>query len=551
LVDALGRASGRAVPRVAGGRIWWEVLAVCLLSSLLYTGLHAELPIDDTLHFGPHIAAGVFEWDASHLLMQPAAVLWHRVLGFGGPARASQERFNTFCAALSLGILYLLLLRLGVKPVRRVVLTALGALSFNLLTLATSGHIKLAVLPFLTFSLYHAVLWERDVRAGGEGGWRRLTVSAVALGVAAGFLISSLLVAPFLALVVAVASFRAGGDARRALGRGLNVGLVCGAVAFAILAGGYVLAVPGPPSPEGFFGFLLAKAAVRPPFDGLVQSLAKATFGVVQSFVFVENLGAMLRTALGGDAASLQGHLRTLAAEGAVFLAALALLSWVYLEALLGLFRERGPVAVPWAFLLGALTFAIPWNLNEADFYFQIIFPTVVMMAAAAPSGRRRALHLALLALVAVTVLLGSAVPRKRYPLSRYNAELRAHLTDLDLVVHWFNWSGGPSLIFMDLPGVERLHLDRLYELSSDPDRVFPQAAAVFDRRLAAGGRVYLFGVLDGRTWHAPWPMLRPKGITRARLEGLFRERYAVLDHGEVAEIHCWELRPSAGRQSR
>ncbi|RPH54414.1 hypothetical protein EHM82_06890, partial [bacterium] len=78
MVDALGRAPGRAVPQAARWRLWGEVLAICLLSSLLYAGLRAELPIDDTVRFSPHIAAGVFEWDASHLLMQPAVVLWHR-----------------------------------------------------------------------------------------------------------------------------------------------------------------------------------------------------------------------------------------------------------------------------------------------------------------------------------------------------------------------------------------------------------------------------------------------------------------------------------------
>lgn len=532
------------MPRAARWRLWGEVLAVCLLSSLLYAGLRAELPIDDTVRFSPHIAAGVFEWDASHLLMQPAVVLWHRFLGLGGTALASQERFNAFCAALSLGIFYLLLWRLGVEPARRVVLTALAALSFNLLTLATSGHIKLAVLPFLTLSLYHAVLWERDVLAGKGGGAGRLAASAAALGVAAAFLISSVLVAPFLALAVGLVWLRTTGQKGPALARGLGVGALCGAVALAILGTGYVLVASGPASPQGFLGFLLAKGAARPLFDGVAQSLARGAFGVVQNFVYVENLGAMLRTALGGDAALLAGHAGTLATEGAVFLAALALLAWVYLESLRLLARGRGPVAAAWAFLLGTLAFAIPWNLNEADFYFQITFPTVVLMAAARPSAGRRVVSVLLLGLVAATVLAGSAIPRKRYPLSRYNAELRSLLTERDLAVHWFEWSGGPSLIFMDLPGVERLHLDRLYQRSVEPERVFAAAAGTFDRRLAGGGRVYLFGILDERAWHAPWPILRRQGITRVRLERSFRERYAVLDRGEVAGIPCWELRP-------
>jgi hypothetical protein len=515
-----------------------------VLSALFYAGLGSELPIDDTLHYGPHIAAGVFEWDASHLLMQPAVVLWHRYLGFGGTARASQEHFNVFCAAVSLGIFYLLLVRLGVSAGRRVLLTALAACSYNLLNLATSGHVKLAVLPFLTLSLFHAALWERDELAGGSGRFGLLAASAVELGVACAFLINSALVAPFLAAAVLAVSLRAGRGIRRALGRAAGFGALCGATATAILGTVYALVSAGPASPGGFLSFLLAKSAERPPFAGVTESLARGVFGVVQSFVYVGNFGAMLRTWMSGDGSFLAVHRRTFVIEGIVFLAAAALLAWVYGESGLRLLRGRSVAAVPWAFVLGALAFAIPWNLNESDFYFQIILPTVAMIAmmATAQIAWRRASTGLLLALVMGTVLLGWAVPKRRYPLSRYNAELRSRLTPRDLAIYWFEYTGGPSLIFMKLPGVPRLHPDRLYQ--RDPDRFFPRLARAVDGRHAAGGRVYLFGILDGRAWHAPWPVLRREGLMEPRLEAFFRQRYRVVDRGEIAEIPCWELLP-------
>jgi len=547
LVEALGRAPGDAVSpasRCLGRPEWAQALAVALLAAALYAGLYSELPIDDTVHFSPHIAAGVFEWDAAHLLMQPTVVLWHRYLGSGGPARASQEHFNTFCAALSLGILYLLLLRLGVETLWRVLLIALAACAYNLLNLATSGHIKLAVLPFLTLSLVHAALWERHEREGSRApGWL-LAAAAVELGIACAFLINSAFVAPFLGLAVLAVCLRNGRGWRSSLARAAGFGALCGATAVGILATVYALLGAGPLSPGGFLGFVLAKSAERPPFAGIAESLARGVFGVVQNFVFLGNFGAMLRTLMSGDGAFLHTYRRTFLTEGAVFLAALVLLAWVLLEAFRHLFRGRGVAAVPLAFVLGALAFAIPWNLNESDFYFQITLPTVVLMAAPPPAAWRRALYGLLLALVTSTVLIGWALPKRRYPLSRYNAELRSRLAPRDLAVYWFDYTGGPSLIFMDLPGVSRLHPDRLYERDPDPGRYFPRLARALDGRLAAGGRVYLFGILDDRSWHAPWPLLRQKGLTPARLTGFFHDRYTVIDRGEMAEIPCWELLP-------
>lgn len=532
------------------GRIAWAGLlqasAVAALAIFLYAGLRSELPVDDVLRFTPHIAEGVYEWEVAHVFMQPAALLWHRHLGFGAPARTSQESFNAFCAGVSLGILYLLLLRLGVKPLRRILLCLLGALAFNLLSLATSGHIKLAVLPFLSLSLYHAVLWERDARAGKSGRDGRLALSAVLLGVSAAFLINSLVVAPFLGLAALAVSLRAGSGPRRALLRLVGVGLLAGSTAFLLLVAAYGLATPGAGSLDGFVGFLAKGEGIWHESTSAAESLARGFFAVIQNFFYLGDFGAMVRTWLGGDASVLATQGRTLLALGVLFAIAVALLAWIYGGALLRLLRDRGP-AMPWAFVLGTLAFAVPWNLNEADFYFPITFPTVVMLAAAPSSRRRPALETALVALVAGSVLFGWALPRRDYPLQRYNAELRSTLTERDLAVLWSHWSGGPSLLFMDLPGVPQLYPDQIAYGTPDSGVVFRRVADTIDRRLADAGRVYLFEILDGRTWNAPWPRLRRKGITPARLEGFFYERYTVLDRGEMAEIRCWELRPKAG----
>lgn len=547
LLDRLSsHTSGSRARATSWPALLLQAGAVAVLAFLLYAGLRSELPIDDVLRFTPAIAAGVYEWDASHLLMQPAAVLWHRYLGFGGTARASQESLNAFCAAVSLAILYLLLLRMGVEPLRRAALTALAALSFNLLCLATSGHIKLAVLPFLAGSLYQALLWEREVRAGGPPRDGRLAASGLCLGLASAFLVNSILVAPLLAVAVAAVSLRAGAGRSMAVRRALGVALPAAGTFFVLLSAAYRWAVPGASGLGGFVRLLLDRGEKWPESGGLAVSLSRGVFGVVQNFVYAGDFGAMARTWMSGDAEALAPARGMLLGLAALFLAAAVLLAWVYGEALLLLLRGRGP-AVPWAFLAGALAFAVAWNLNEADFYFQITFPTVALMAAAPASTRRGLGEPALLVLVALTVLLGWAVPRRSYPLERYNAELRERLAPGDLTVLWGHWSGGPSLLFMDLRGIERLFPDKLLYTAKDHPAAFRRMERTIDRRLAAGGRVYLFEILDERTWNAPWPTLRRRGITPERMERFFRDRWQVVDRGRPAEIRCWELRKGEG----
>src|SRR5688572_5954681 len=95
--EALSRRRSSSDSRLVGSLL--QAFAVTVLAIFLYAGLRSELPVDDILRFPAHIAEGIYDWDAAHLFMQPAALLWHRYLGFGAPARTSQERFNAFCAA--------------------------------------------------------------------------------------------------------------------------------------------------------------------------------------------------------------------------------------------------------------------------------------------------------------------------------------------------------------------------------------------------------------------------------------------------------------------
>ncbi|HEY2618281.1 MAG TPA: hypothetical protein VGI78_13150 [Acetobacteraceae bacterium] len=54
-----------------------------------------ELPYHDVAKLSQQINAGTYLWDMAHIFMQPATLLWHRLLGFGESAEESQKHINS------------------------------------------------------------------------------------------------------------------------------------------------------------------------------------------------------------------------------------------------------------------------------------------------------------------------------------------------------------------------------------------------------------------------------------------------------------------------
>ena len=180
---------------VSGQRSGLRALAQCcvvfLAAVAFYVSLYGELPYHDAARFIAQVESGRFVWDIGHIFLQPATLLWHEYLGFGEAAEASQKHINTFATALGLAVFYYTLLRLGISLPRRITATILVAVSFGLMTLTPSAHMKMLAFPLLNGALLFGVLWERAPSLGSRRGHVYLLAMALLLAFAASLLASS------------------------------------------------------------------------------------------------------------------------------------------------------------------------------------------------------------------------------------------------------------------------------------------------------------------------------------------------------------------------
>src|SRR5207248_10363101 len=120
-----------------------EPTLVFLISGALYISLYADLPYHDVGRFVSQIKGGQYVWDMGHVWLQPVTLLWHRYLGFGETAEASQRHINIVFTAAGLALFDYYLLRFTVAFRHRLVAVIFLAMSFNILTLAPTAHMKL------------------------------------------------------------------------------------------------------------------------------------------------------------------------------------------------------------------------------------------------------------------------------------------------------------------------------------------------------------------------------------------------------------------------
>ena len=535
---------------------WLGALAVALAFFAAYVGLTSELPIDDTARFTPSVAALRCEWDPAHLFMQPATVLWQRWLSFGSDALVSQHLINATSAGIALGILWMLLGELGAARVRRVALILLAGFSFDVLVLATSGHMKLTVMPFLCLGLRAAALWERDLAVGGQPSRRRLIECGAWLGVATTFLVSSVLLVPCAALAVLWARVRMKQGLRRGVREGFVLGLTAAATIVALFLATYLVVGTNQRSLAGFLEFARGSQASGRggPTSGVLESLSRLAYGVGLAFVYLGDLGSILRAKMSGALPSLAGYSReivwpliawTLIGSGLVAL---------FVTTLLRLTRRgaRGSIfgLCALAQIAGTLAFAFVWNLTEAEFYFPIVAP-LTLLAVMLP--RKRALDAVIIAasVLVVGTNLGSwALPRREYPLVRYGAELAKQLGPHDLLVGFQDYPGGPCLEFLlpALPGASAVEVDELTLHAPDAEAALSSLDQRIRAALQSGGRVLVLRIFDEHDWNAPWPVLRMKGIDKARLRTFVEQRWQITEHTPIAEIPTWELTTRAPR---
>ena len=86
-----------------------EAAVVFLAAFAFYVVWYSPVPYHDVFGFRAQIEGGKPVWDIAHVWLQPATLWWHRHLGFGEGAVASQRHINTFATALAIALFDVLL----------------------------------------------------------------------------------------------------------------------------------------------------------------------------------------------------------------------------------------------------------------------------------------------------------------------------------------------------------------------------------------------------------------------------------------------------------
>ena len=508
---------------------------------LLYVSLHGELPYHDVVKFALQVQTGRYLWDIGHILLQPVTLLWHRYLGFGQHPIYSQADLHAVTTAIALAIFHATLLRLRLPPWQRIAGTTLVATSCGIIILAPSGHIKMLAFPFVNAALYFAVDWEQRARHSPPGLDRALVVSALLLGLAAAFLVSALAAAPFAAFAILWVMRRAGATWLRAFWVSGLFSTLCGAVFLFWVAFGLIYFAEMPVSLDSVIGSIENKADHSRLVFFLSVRAARLVFGTANNLIAAQDLGPVIRAWLSGYEPSLLAQTRILIVEGLPWLAAATLIAAIYLRT--GWATWHGAACLmPLAWLLGATAWTVYYNLNDPEHWFQLTVPTVLLFLMLFGPTTKRIVLPVWLALALILNVGTLAVPQARYPLQKYRAEMRALVTPRDLLIAFGDFTGGPQFEFLNPLTVPYILPDRIFMLNGSTDMLFNMMQREIDRTLAAGGKVFVFGILDAANWNGPWDQIAGRGLTKRRMYDFFESHYRADPLGTVGEIPVWRL---------
>jgi hypothetical protein len=526
-----------------------HVAAVGLAVAIAYALLCSALKVDDVDRYWHELGANSFFWDLGHLWMQPLAMLIYR--GSGGVLGVNHtlEAINVVSVALGCAVFFATLRQAGHSVWKSVAAIAFVAVSFNLLTLGPTAHIKLMVFPALALALHHALRWER-AEAAGQSGLRDMVASAAWSAIGVNLLVSVLPQALLLALFMLIRSARRQGlvTAVRNL---LPYALTLAIVGFALLLAAYVTArQTGTTQAQDLLGFTMGglkeKQALQNWLVSWKEMPLRFAFSLINNFAFLPSLGTLGRAWMWGWLPDVQAVLPSLL--GQALLAALVggLLLAIAIVAARQALRNRAPgLLSPWAFVLGAAAFSYYYNLNDPEHWFQFTLPVTLL----ALQLRRRWLD-ALLLGVALPVLMvvnlaGYGIPKARFALAERQQALQAALGPQGLYIGFAAYPGEPDSSLFDTPGVERFNIDlvQMNETKADTAALLARLDEKVDATLARGGRVLVFRALDDEDWRGPVMQVALAGLPRAKLREHLAARYAISGPIDAGGFAAYELR--------
>jgi hypothetical protein len=526
-----------------------HIAAVGLAVAIAYALLCSALKVDDVDRYWHELGANSFFWDLGHLWMQPLAMLIYR--GSGGVLGVNHtlEAINVVSVALGCAVFFSTLRQAGHSVWKSVAAVAFVAVSFNLLTLGPTAHIKLMVFPALALALHHALRWER-AEAAGQSGLRDMVASAAWSAIGVNLLVSVLPQALLLALFMLIRSARRQGFVA-AVRNLLPYALTLAIVGFALLLAAYVTArQTGTTQAQDLLGFTMGglkeKQALQNWLVSWKEMPLRFAFSLINNFAFLPSLGTLGRAWMWGWLPDVQAVLPSLL--GQALLAALVggLLLAIAIVGARQALRNRAPgLLSPWAFVLGAAAFSYYYNLNDPEHWFQFTLPVTLL----ALQLRRRWLD-ALLLGVALPVLMvvnlaGYGIPKARFALAERQQALQAALGPQGLYIGFAAYPGEPDSSLFDTPGVERFNIDlvQMNETKADTAALLARLDEKVDATLARGGRVLVFRALDDEDWRGPVMQVALAGLPRAKLREHLAARYAISGPVDAGGFAAYELR--------
>ncbi|KPF45892.1 hypothetical protein D621_17710 [beta proteobacterium AAP51] len=533
-------------------RLWLEATVACLAVGAAYTWLLSAIMVDDVLRYITELGDNRFDWDLGHLWMQPLALLVYRATAGALGIVGTLEAVNVASVALGCAVFYETLRRLGHGMARSALAMALVAVSFNLLSLGPTAHIKLMVFPALAMAFRHAVIWERKAE---DGDWSVSDAvwSGVWLGIASNLLVSVLPAGVFMAALMWFYAVRQGQSPASGFKVMLPFGLALTLSGLAGVLLAYAVA-HGSNTTEAetvrqfVFGGLKEKQDLHVGVASLSEMPLRFAFSLINNFAYLPSLGPLGRAWMWDMLPSVQPVFWSLLGQAALAAASGLCIAWIVGVGVLKSMQRRPGFLIPIAYILGATSFSFYYNLNDPEHWFHFTLPIVFI----ALHMRWRVMDKVVLGLwlplLLVVNMAGYGVPKAVFALEARESQMREAIGSSGLYVGFAAYPGEPDSSLFRLGGIRRFNIDlvQMNETKADNTLLLQRLGTEIDAAHARGGRVLVFRALDPFDWRGPVMQVALAGLTRDEIRRFLESRYEVTGPEDVGGFPAWKLGPRA-----
>lgn len=529
-----------------------------VVATLFYRLMWSPMPVDDAARYVAELRAGRDVWDMAHLWIEPIALRVYRAGGGTGDPAITLAWLNTVSVGVALAVFYRTVRSATRSTPLGVLATALAAVSFNLVSLGPTAHIKAMVMPFFALGLHFGWAWEQGLHAGlgrlrAGVQQRRLALAGALLGVGACFLVTTVPLAAFAWLAMLVHCRLRGASWWQALSATIAfpaAGALAGAAGLALA---YWTAMSEGSASGSIVAFLMsglgAKYDVNQFPSSLASRVARSAYSIVYNFVYVPDAGQYGRAYLDRLLPSLRPYAGAIVRDMALAAVVLGALAFAVGKAVhMGAARRR-PTLVALGFVAGGLVYAFLLNLNDPEHWFQLTLPLVFCLAMSLSGTRHATAALALCVLVIGAPNMGLYVwPRVSYPMEQARAEFFSRLGPRGIHVNYAGYPGNMATsLFGGLPSERNVRPDTIFEeQGQDVARTLAAIDAALAPALQAGDPVLAFRIFDESDWRGPVASLAARGLSPDVLRRHLREKYRVTQAGKVAGFDAYAIEARA-----